>query len=152
MSGNIIPGMIIHFMNNGISTYLTYAQHNDWPLGNIFEPIQAFTSSGEYFSTMLIIFLALITASFLLIWLVYLLIKETTLAKMKRLGEDLTQTLTEESKSLKIETLKIQIPFDSLGFSIKQKYFPPTKQKVFLYGTIFLGVIITLSTLIWGTL
>ena len=151
-TGNIIPGMIIHFMNNGISTYMAYATHNGWPLGNILDPLQNVASSGNYISTMLVIFLILITAVFLLIWLTYLLVKFTTLEKIKKLGEDLNQTLTSEDKTLKINTLKIEIPFDALGFSLKQKYYPPLRQKIFQYSTIFLGVIILISTFIWGVL
>lgn len=151
-TGNIIPGIIIHFMNNGISTYMGYASHNGWPLGDILEPLQTVATSGNYLSTMLVIFLILITAVFLLIWLTYLLIKFTTLEKIKKLGEDLNQTLTSEDKTLRINTLKIEIPFDALGFSIKQKYFPPLKQKVFLFSTIFLGCVVLINTFIWGVL
>ena len=150
VSGNIIPGMIIHFMNNGLGTYLVYGSHNGWPLSDLLNSLTNSTSS--YISTMLIIFLVLIVASFTLVWLIYLLIKETTGTRMNELGKDLKQSIKTEAEQAGIDKLSIDIPFQALGFTVNQTYFPTLKEKLFLYSSIFLGIILTISTFIWGTL
>lgn len=151
-SGNIIPGMIIHFMNNGLGTYMTYGSHNGWPLSDLLNTLTNAMATSSYISTMLIIFFVLIIASFLLIWLLYLLIKETTGTRMYELGQELKQSIKTEAEQAGIEKLSIDIPFQALGFSANQTYFPTLKEKMFLYSSIFLGVILTISTFIWGTL
>lgn len=152
VSGNIIPGMIIHFMNNGLGIYMTYGSHNGWPLSDLLNSLTNSMATSSYFSTMLIIFLVLIIASFTLVWLIYLLIKETTGTRMYELGKDLKQSVKTEAEQAGIEKLSIDIPFQALGFNVNQTYFPTLKEKLFLYSSIFLGVILTISTFIWGTL
>ncbi|MDD2445299.1 MAG: type II CAAX endopeptidase family protein [Clostridia bacterium] len=151
-TGNIIPGMIIHFMNNGLSVYITYGSHNGWPLTDLITNLSNSASSSSYLTTILVIFLALVIASFLLVWLVYLLIKETTGVRMYELGQDLQKSIKAEAEKAGVENLSIDIPFQALGFSVNQSYFPQLKEKIFLYGSIFLGTILTVSTFIWGVL
>jgi len=151
-TGNIIPGMIIHFMNNGLSVYMTYGSHNGWPLTDFITTLSESASSSSYLSMILAIFLALVIASFLLVWLVYLLIKETTGMKMYELGQDLKKSIKIEAENSGMENLIIDIPFQALGFTIKQAYFPSLREKIFLYASIFLGTILTVSTFIWGVL
>lgn len=151
-SGNIIPGMIIHFMNNGLGTYMTYGSHNGWPFSDALTSLTNLMTTSSYLVTMLVIFLVLVIASFSLVWLVYLLIKETTGTRMYELGQELKQSLKTEAQQAGIEKLNIDIPFQAMGFTDKQTYFPTLKEKMFLYSSIFLGVILTISTFIWGTL
>lgn len=151
-SGNIIPGMIIHFMNNALGTYMAYGSHNGWPLSDILTTLTNSIAASSYFSTMLIIFLVLLIAGFSLMWLVYLLIKETTGTRMYELGQELKQSIKTEAEQAGIEKLSIDIPFQALGFTSKQTYFPTLKEKMFLYSSIFLGTILTISTFIWGVL
>lgn len=151
-SGNIIPGMIIHFMNNALGTYMAYGSHNGWPLSDFLTTMSNSIASSSYISTILIIFIVLLIASFSLMWLVYLLIKETTGVRMYELGQELKQSIKTEAEEAGIGKLNIDIPFQALGFTAKQTYFPALKSKMFLYSSIFLGVIITASTFVWGVI
>lgn len=151
-TGSIFPGMIIHFMNNGLSVYLTYASHNGWPLGDALTTLTSSLASSSYFSSIMIIFFVLVIASFILAWLVFLLIKETTGVRMYELGRELRQSLQPDAEKAGIDKLRIDIPFQALGFSVSQVYHPMLSEKIFLSATIFLGVLITVSTFIWGVL
>ena len=155
-TGNIIPGMIIHFMNNGLSTYMSFAQVNDWPLGDVISNLTYQSGTTPYFTSVLIIFLILLLACFLLIWLVYLLIQQTTGRKIKKLTSDLTKTIMDEQKeelqAKGVKYVNIHLPQNILGFTSTQKYWPPLRHKIFLYSTFFIGGVITLFTLIWGVL
>lgn len=156
MTGNIIPGMIIHFMNNGLSTYVSYGSVNGWPLSDFITNLTSQTSSMDYLSALLIIFVALISASFLLLWFVYLLIHETAGNRLKKITTDLAKSMISETPSKPemqtINYIDVNIPSNILGFSAKQIYFPKLKEKIFLYSTFFLGGVITLFSFIWGVL
>lgn len=151
-TGSILPSIIIHFMNNAVSEYLTFARVNDLPLGNFYDQIQSLIQGGGYIPTILVIYLVLLTIIFLFAWLTYLLIKETRGKKLMKIGDDLAETLADQPEQLRPSILKIDIPISALGFNIKQTYFPSLKAKIPLYTTIFLGSVITLMTLIWNTL
>ena len=156
MTGNIIPGMIIHFMNNGLSTYVSYGSVNDWPLADFITSITNASAGGGYLSTLLIIFLALIASTFLLVWLVYLLIHETAGIRLRKLTTDLAKSLVTEgqnqSQMNSMNYVNINIPSNILGFNPKQVYKPPLKEKIFLYGAFFLGGFVTLMTFITGVI
>lgn len=148
---SIFPGMIIHFMNNALSVYLSYASHNNWALGDLSSLLNDFLINGNYLYNAFIIFLIISTALFALAWLVYLLIKSTTLKTLENVGTELHQTLEKEQK-LKVDMIKLEIPVSKLGFNVKQTFYPTAKQSVFLATAIFLGVLITIFTFIWGVL
>ena len=51
MSKSIIPAMIIHFMNNFISTYISFAQSNKWFGYELFDLLDGMTISGNLISS-----------------------------------------------------------------------------------------------------
>lgn len=151
-TGSIWPSIIIHFMNNAVSEYLTFARVNDLPLGNFYNQIQSLIQGGGYIPTILVIYLVLLTIIFLFAWLTYLLIKETRGKKLMKIGDDLAETLADQPEEYRPSMLKIDIPISALGFSVKQTYFPTLKARIPLYTTMLLGTVITIMTLIWNTL
>ena len=85
---------------------------------------------------------------FLLIWLIYLLFKQTTGSKIKKLVTDLKESTKEEG----ISNFSINLPPEFIGFNIKQTRKPQFIEKIFLYSTFILSISVTVSTFIWGVL
>ena len=65
VSNSIVPAMIVHFMNNFLSTYLTFSQVNGLPFGEIVSWVEAVLSSN--------VFVAIIMTLAILVILLYLL-------------------------------------------------------------------------------
>lgn len=149
-TGSIFPGMIIHFMNNAIIEYLSFASVNNLFLGDFYTSISTLSLTTSYLSSVLIIFMILLTVVFLFGWLLYLLIKEVRGGKFKEIEKDLSKTF--ENSEEKPETLSVKIPLSNLGINLKAKYKPKFWEKIPLYSVIFLTGVVTLMTLIWSSL
>lgn len=150
-TGSIIPGMIIHFMNNALNEYITFANVNGLFLGDFYSKLDNLISGDNFISSILIIFFLILIVVFFFCWLTYLLIKDTRKKKIQDLSKDLTKTLKEE-KQTSPQTFRIDIPMSALGFQAKQTYFPTLKQNIPLYTAIFLSSVITIMTLIWNVI
>lgn len=179
VTGSIIPSMIIHFMNNFMGLYITFAYFHDLPMGNFSNNLlSALSGSNAFIGFFAIVFVVLILLG-LLAFLVYRLMKNTRVKQFEALAkkaiekkqrEDLFkqfnldanegEVISEENKEpdVRINNLGkrgIVVDFNFSKFvlegdcSLKK---PSLKDKIFLYGTIFIGVVITISTLIWGVL
>ena len=144
-TNSIVPGMIIHFMNNAINTYLDFASANNLFLGDLSNKISNFMSQNSFIVSMLLVLVVLVLAVFLTAWLVYLLFKETTGKKLKNLADDLKSIPDADVQT-------IQIPAEYLGFDIHQKRKPAYVEKIFLYSTLIVSVAVTISTFVWGVL
>ena len=79
---NIFPCIIVHFMNNFISVYLSFAKSNGYFGGNFSEVLTSWLSGNSIFLTLLIIFIVLCVLIAALIFLVMLLLKETKIKKI----------------------------------------------------------------------
>ena len=119
---------------------------------------------------MLIILLVLIAAIFLLVWLIYLLFKQTTGKRIGNLVKDFKEQFnpnaqtdakqenTEgalvqpESQTSYLKEVSLKIPAEYIGINIHQTRKPAFKEKIFLYSTLILSIGVTISTFIWGTL
>ena len=151
-TGSIVPGIIMHFLNNAITEYLSFASVNDLFLGNFYTSIASIGADGNFFTSIILIFMILITVVFLFIWLTYLLIKNMRGQKLQKIGNDLAETLEKVPEEIRPKSLKISIPLESFGINAKQVYKPSLRIKLPLLTTIFLGSVVTLMTLIWNTL
>ena len=70
-----------------------------------------------------------------------------------RLGnEDVIMDLLENSTLLNLNYKKMDSPIDIVMPKEKSRYQPTPKDKLFMWGSIILGAIITLFTYIWGLL
>lgn len=145
ITNSIVPGMIVHFMNNAINTYLDFAAANNLFLGDLPTKISNFMSQNSFIVSMLLVLVVLAVVVFLTAWLVYLLFKETTGKKLKSLAEDLKQIPDAESQTF-------QIPVEYLGINIHQKRKPAYVEKIFLFSTLIMSISVTISTFIWGVL
>lgn len=179
VTGSIIPSMIIHFMNNFMGLYITFAYYHNLPLGNFGDNLfNALSGSNAFIAFFAIVFVVIILLA-LLAFLVYCLMKNTRVKQFEALAkkaieqkqreelfkqfnldanEDAPKNEQENVPEVRINNFGrrgIVVDFNFSKFvlegdcSIKK---PSLKDKIFLYGTIFMGIAITISTLIWGVL
>ena len=173
MSKSIFPAIIIHFMNNFISTYISFAQANKWFGHELFDLIGSTTLSSNIISSFLTSFMFLVVVMGGLVVLYMLLIKETRVKQMKKLfttvkkineeagttppamsvGDGYLQNLAMLNSMLMDYNVK-GTTIDQNVFSVAEnKYHKPTlMESVLFYGAIILGGIVTVFTFIWGLL
>ena len=153
VTNSIFPAMIVHFMNNGLSIYFSYAKYLKWPFANLIDNIILFFNSNFVFSIF-----GMSALIFIILWLYFALTKY--LAKY-RIKSDVHRVI----KSLNLESLPIEQAEEKINkanqiisycnskkFNFKLSHKTKFKflDKIFLYSSVFLGAIITISTFIWG--
>ncbi len=170
---SIYPTMIMHFTNNAISTFMSYAIVNDLPIGSVLDNALSKISANGFAMAMLILFVFIVFIVALLIWLTKIIIKESQIKRIaqaadkaikKRLRDELMYGTTQDS-TIQTENMAIEInPERSDGKRLVSiNFFPETlmlmpsykatqKDMIFLYASLFLGIILTVSTFIWGIL
>lgn len=170
-SDSIYPTMIMHFTNNAISTFMSYSIVNNLPIGSFLDNVLAQVTSKDLFTGVLILFVFITFIILMLLWLTKILCKET---RVKRLAQVADQMLKQElrndllrgfqnvdvpkNQSSEIELNKqvingknvININFkkDMLVYGVAYK--PTSKDKIFMYANLFLGIVLTICTFIWG--
>lgn len=183
ITGSIIPSMIIHFMNNFMGLYLTFAQANKLPMGDFSSNLVSWLTNGNAGAVFIGIIFVIVIMLGILIFLVFGLMKSTRVKQFEKLArkaiakkerEQLFEEFNLDAKQVDadagIEEDK-EIPeviindaprggkrgvIIDINFSNNMLYGdnfikkPSLIDKAFLYGTIFIGIFITLSTLIWG--
>lgn len=184
VTGSIIPSMIVHFMNNFMGLYLTFASFHNLPLGKFSEKLgNALVNSDAILAFIAIIFVVILFLG-LLAFLVYVLMKNTRVKQFEKLAQkaiekkqreelfndfnldaneiDKAEGKTEDEKMPEVVFQNkpnglrgVIVDINFTNNMLEGEYFikkPSLKDKIFLYGTIFIGVVITISTLIWGLL
>jgi len=153
-SDSIYPCIIIHFMNNFLSCYFSYGTSLNWPLANLVANIE------NFFMSNFLLFIVSSVVGILLLSLAYLFLIKKLLFERTRI--EMTQVL----KELNI----LDVPLDQAQDRIKQindvltssksiKGIVPKsdvkvnfKDNIFIISSIILGVVITISSFIWGIL
>lgn len=167
VSGSIVPAMIVHFMNNFLSTYLTFSQVNGLPFGNIVGWVEGVLASN--------VFVAILLTLLILIILLQCLLVLTKKIASHSLKNDLQHIQQEFGKQLLREAYLIDLQNAKNKFEgreelneeslerLKQfivideeqpagKFAMPSYGKLLLIVTMCLGVAITIFTFIWGAL
>lgn len=147
-TGSIIPSMIMHFLNNAFVEYLSFANVNHLLFGDFYASVASLVS-GDFLSSVFLIFILLFVIMFLFAWLTYALIKECRQHHARKIGADICQSLNQSD--IHVESIKIDMSMQKI-FQTKQMVFPTAKAKVPLAMCLCLGTIITLMTLIWNCL
>ena len=167
---NIWPAIIIHFTNNFISVYLDYANLNGWPLGNFYEWFNTALQKLSMVTIFIIIAVVLIVVVLLLLWLIVLLFKQSILRKVNKAIEkvyssedyevqnspvivDKSQMISEMLSSntmLNLDYEEMKNPLQVVMPKQKQIYKTTFKDNLFLFASMFLGVVITIFTFVWG--
>ncbi|MBE5745737.1 MAG: CPBP family intramembrane metalloprotease [Clostridiales bacterium] len=168
---SIWPAIIIHFTNNFINVYLSFAKANNWPLGSFYDVLNDFLSNNFIFA-IIIISVVVFLLVFLLIKLLMSLLKITSFESFKKVIINIKKSLNKnvidynnenefineinyinEVEPILIENLPEPKSTEEL---LLQDYYPKEKltmqSKIIMYATLFLGIIITISTFIWGVL
>lgn len=165
MSGSIIPSIIIHFINNLINVYLQYAQANGLWGHNFLSGIDAYFNSLGPIAAFLVSFLALVLVLVVILILFIMLLKETRIKKINKLYKDLGEATGAEPNlqgdyvsdlaeiNRMLAEYKIQRPTDLVFTSAESRFNKPNAvNNVIFYSTLFLGIVVTIFTFVWGIL
>lgn len=176
LTGSIIPSMIVHFLNNFIGLYLTFAESNNLPFGGFSNSLITFIETTNPILCILTIFIIVATLVVLLFMLVKVLTKQTRMNQLKGIAKEVIKeqerkdfiesfgktegVLGDYSKekqqilnSMKPKRKTIMINFDfnkNLLYGDNSTYAPSFKDKIFLYASLFAGIAITIATMLWG--
>lgn len=164
---SIWTGVIMHFMNNAISTYVQYARAEGWFLGNALEYFLGLFDGAFGF-------LLLFAFVFGIYWLINQIIhkfakenytrnEKVFLANILKNNPNYVSEKTAKGESVSLEDMSRQINtyLASLGKHDAVRFYLDTHEKpasmtvlerTFLFGVIFLGAITTIMTLVWGLL
>ena len=148
VSRSIYPCMIVHFMNNFISTYITFGSKLNWPLMDVYNYIVSIIYSNP------LQFVIISTIS--IIGIIYLYLHLCKLMKNARARYDVTKTL-ELLKSQKITHEQAQLNINNTNLILREtvssdnKYYKQSfSEKIPLICSFVLSGFITISSFIWG--
>ena len=168
---NIYPAMIIHFVNNFIATYISFAEYRGWVFGDILDRLQNFLTTNNsvvVFFSVSIVMLIVVALLCLLIWLLY---KQAIVRKVNKAinkayenfsgfnqdkpihvgaEHEVMMELLERNTLLNLDFKPMDNPIDIVLPKERSTYKLTKKDRIFLWGAIVLGGLITLFTYIWG--
>lgn len=164
MTKSIWVGIILHFINNALNVYLAYASSFGWPGKHFYTYLDAFLTSSNFLVSIFAIVSMLAILVILLVYFISKLYKTTTLDRVGEaikevmpIGKEeevLTTTIVEEmiknNSTLTTEYSLEQNPLDIVLPKEKYTIKPRLKENIFLIGALVLGVLVNLSTFIWG--
>lgn len=133
---SIWPGVIIHFINNGVSVVIDYTTQKQLPLGILYERFQDFMSRN-----ILIIIATWIAAGFLIVYLLKLV------AKLNHRKSEI-----QERKEIEMA----ESIYKLFGDGDTNEIVLPEKTRLWEYGMVLAGIVLafatTIFTFIWGVL
>jgi len=167
---NIYPAIIIHAVNNFISVYIDYASHRGWVFGDLLNNIQSALVNGNTVSIFFVSALIMIIVISLLCLFIWLLYRQNIVKKVNKVinkvydpvtgyisnepleidRSQVIRDLLENNTLLNLDYQKMDNPIDIVMPKEKSRYRANLKDKVFMWGAIILGGLITLFTYIWG--
>ncbi len=165
ISDSIFPCMILHFTNNFMSVYLSFAQQKGILGGDFYTRINSIYANNSPIFTFLFTLFVLVL---LIVGIGYLCIKLFKNTRLKNLQESLINVQKEVSGENIEEQPEEKLSTDFKSFILPHLQqnedalsilMPPASaekkkstllENIFLIGTIFMGVLITIFTLIWG--
>lgn len=170
---SIWPAIIIHFSNNFLSTYLTFAKANSWIGGNFYDAINAFLKNNNFLFAIVVVIVILLILVVLLFNLILQLLKISSFDSFKKVLTTIKGNLNTEIINYNkpseaendIEYLNDVTPIilenlpvhdnmidTFLNDTNKEHERLVFKDKIFLIASFILGGLITIFTFIWGVL
>lgn len=148
---SIIPSIIIHFMNNFLSNYFYYGSTLGWTLAKFVNFVTNIFMNN--------VFVFVISSSMGVILLLMLYNLLTKLMLKERAKRDINLILTAMKKD-ELTLEQAQARFNQVNKILKYKSLKENEEKqptsfvdkTFLISSIILGVLITISSFIWGVL
>ena len=165
-TNSIIPAMIIHFMNNFLSTYRIFSAVNGLPFGKVSLLISSLISSNIFVGmiiTLSIVSICLVIGYFTLV----ALIRKRAMEEVIALKKEMEKLMVRESYLYDLETAKSEVTGEENNYQMTAlKQFLAEKEEqlspqnghskkyglVFLYASIALGAVLTICTFVWGIL
>lgn len=150
-SNSILPSIIIHFMNNFLSNYFFYGSYLNWPLAKFVNFITNFFMSDFF------IFIVSSVVSIILLFLLYLYLLKHMLKE--RVNHEI-KTIVKELKMEKLTEIEAQSRFEEINNLLQHKTKNENLNKrnsnfmdnLFLISSFTLGILITISSFIWGVI
>lgn len=150
VADSIIPSMIIHFMNNALATYFYYGYYLDWPLASFINGIETALYSNIF---LFIIFTTIGVCA--LIYLYFYFVKKIAVERSRREVQKLVHYLELNQLSIteaqsRVNEINVLLKKNSQNRYINRNKKPTFSENIFLYSSLFLGGIVTISSFIWG--
>ncbi|MGN0961070.1 MAG: lysostaphin resistance A-like protein [Christensenellales bacterium] len=172
VSKNIYPAMIIHFVNNGIATYIDFASERGWVFGDVLDKTQSLLVSGNSVVIFIISCLVMLLVVALLCFFVWLLYKQSIIRKVNKAldkaysnfsstfsnspivirEQQVIKDLLENNTLLNLDHKIMDNPINLVMPKEKSRYKVKPMDNLFLWGSIIMGALITLFTYVWGLL
>lgn len=172
---SIYPCMIVHFMNNALSVFLSFARQKGWAIGNIFTYVSAALSKNVFLG-IVVYLLFFILLLILLSKIMGFIMKETVKYGLMKHTQEFKNKIARESFYQEIDAIKndnfqpvqqyrtITVDFKDLFNFIKEnkeeivadekksidEFKPDFRAKILLWGCFALSIVITVMTFIWG--
>ncbi|MBR4999293.1 MAG: CPBP family intramembrane metalloprotease [Clostridia bacterium] len=150
VANSIIPSIIIHFMNNFLSTYFFYGTYLNWPLAKLVN------FATNIFLKDIFIFVSSSTVAVALLLMAYHYLTKKMLKE--RAKNDVQKILT-LLKNERISLEEAQSKLNTINLILKEKHIkesnkpkPSFLELTFLISSIVLGAFITISSFIWGVI
>lgn len=178
-SNSIYPCMIIHFMNNAMSVFLSFARARGWSIGHMFTYISEFLSKNASLGILMFI-LAMSILVIVLFELVKILFKDSLESGIKKRQKEFANMAIRDSYFKQIADIKdgniieqernvvyvdikdfmkfVDRNLENIIKSVEEneiKSSPPKlekRTKIFMIGSFVLTTIVTIMTFIWGIL
>ena len=170
---SIWPAIIIHFTNNFLNVYLSFAEANSWFGGNFYNAINSFFRSNNFVFAIVVVIIILAVLVFLLFNLILQLLKISNFNSFKNVLISIKGNLNEEivkyEKPTEIENeleyLNDVAPIIMQNLPVHNNLLDAFlndtnreheklffKDKIWLIASFILGGLITIFTFIWGVL
>ena len=155
VSNSIFPSMIIHFMNNFLSSYFVYGYYLNWPFAVAVNNLKAFLMSDIFvFITTCTILVILLVIAY--IYLTRWMIKERARRDVKKIIEYLelnSLPIAEAQEKINQANLLLR---QSKMMNLKTNVHGGTKfsftDNIFVISSFILGGLITICSFIWGVI
>jgi len=166
-TNSIWTASIIHFINNAINVYFSYAQTAGLPGGRLFDVLMALLQKISPIQAMIFTFALFAILLFAMIGIFMKLLKQTKYEEICSSYELINSELMHNQEEGKVYSrddvdrafaIYMEKKFKDVD-SYQYLIFPKqeadqkvlhTSETVFLIGTLILGFLVTLSTFIWG--
>ncbi|MBR2467952.1 MAG: CPBP family intramembrane metalloprotease [Clostridia bacterium] len=171
VTDSIYPSIIIHFTNNAISVYLTYAELHGWAGANFYNYLNAFLQSTNAILTFIACFAFLSLIVVLLVLFIAKLYKYKHLDGVKRKidraysggnisnspisagsNKMIVDDMVESNTLLNLNYEEMKSPLDIVLPREQNVFKPKLEDNMFLISSLVLGGLITIFTFIWGIL
>ena len=149
MAGSIYPAMILHFINNALSTYFYYGAVLNWP----------FASKVNMILTMLLnniaLFFVVIIMAICILTYLYVLLSRLMFVERKKFETSKVIKKMRAGK-LSIDDAILRVNKINELFTLPRKQSRKAKSNlstnIFIICSMILGILITISSFVWGIL